>query len=666
MKKLAFFFLILGVFLVGCKTKTPNQEESKDNEQPIDSVDKDNLEGPTDKDQSEVVGYPLGVYGDYVKYVDDTKDTSTLKADYLSLTEKIKEKNNGAFQSDYCSGLLKFFSIEEKIRLTIDISKVELKKLDEDYRTGNKESYRICNLNIELGDLYFHYEQVGIRQKGNTSRGAILDNKENINLHHYKLSFSATFDDEFTKNPMSWKDTIAYEYRKNRNFFGLEKLNIRWNRNQESTYLREYYAFLMYRNNGVLAPHSAPMQVEMKIDGNTQNLGVYLGVEDIDKSFIKRNLVKASAGGDLYKLGWTNVGATLDGLDSNLFGVEYQVKENQNFRQVGFVYDLKTNKKTSKHELIKGFIQKINDTPTNQFGSFLKSNMIYDYTIKYLAISYLLGDPDDLRGNANNTYLYFLADTNQAIFIPTDHDRALGSTGGTGNPTNHHGALNQPFDDTTGYTKNTMPFFNKSVLESGNVEIKQDYLSAIQEVITNKWLELETFEAYYNTVKNNYSTSLTLGNKVNGKKVEFSLKEADSLSDGWNLSVEVYFQNKKEVLTSFTWNKEEEAAYTSYYFRGEVNGWDGIEKKYNLKLLNGIPTLVIRLEANQAFKVADSIWGSEFNYEDLVDKTLFNSVGNNKNISVKTTGWYKLEIVDYGTNYQKLLITRQQENSKEN
>ncbi|MDE6407633.1 MAG: CotH kinase family protein [Anaeroplasmataceae bacterium] len=659
MKKLGFCFLVLILFLVGCKTNSPTPEKPTDEEKPVEPADKEKPEEPTDKEKPEIKGYPLGAYGDYVTYVDETKDTTTLEEDYLSLTEKKKETANGVFQSNYCLGLLKFFSIDEKIKLSIDISKEELKKLDEDYKTGNKESYRICNLDIELGDLLFHYEQVGIRQKGNTSRGAILDNKENINLRHYKLNFTATFDDEFTKTPISWTDDAAYEYRDNRNFFGLEKLNIRWNRNQESTYLREYYAFEMYRQNGVLAPHSAPMQVEMKIDGDIQNLGIYLGVEDVDKSFIKRNLVKDSAGGDLYKMGWTNVGATLDDLNSSLFGVEYQIKENQGFKQIGYTYDLKTNKKTSKHELIKSFIQKIIDTPTNQFDAFLKSDMIYDYTIKYLAISYLLGDPDDLRGNSNNTYLYFLKDTNQAIFIPTDHDRALGSTGGTGNPTNHHGALNQPFDDTTGYAKNTTAFFNKSILESGNVTIKEDYLEAISSILSKKWLDTETFEAYYNKAKKNYSTALALGKKVNGSKVEFSLKETDSLSDGWNLSIDMYFQKKKESFTSFTWDKEEVVAYSNYYLRGEMNGWDGIEKKYNLKFENGVPTITIHLEENQKFKVADSSWSSEFNYEDLVDKTLFNSVGGNKNIAAKSSGIYKIEIIDYGTDHQKLFITKQ-------
>ncbi|MDE7384127.1 MAG: hypothetical protein K2M84_00035, partial [Anaeroplasmataceae bacterium] len=197
------------------------------------------------------------------------------------------------------------------------------------------------------------------------------------------------------------------------------------------------------------------------------------------------------------------------------------------------------------------------------------------------------------------------------------------------------------------------------ILESGNLEIKQDYMTAIQEIISNKWLDIETFETYYTKAKTNYSNALTLGDKVNGEKIEFSLKEVDSLSDGWNLSIGVYFEKKKESFTTFTWNKEEEEASTSYYLRGEMNGWAGIEGKYNLKFENGVPTLLIRLEANQKFKIADSSWSSEFNYEDLADKTLFNSEGHNKNISVKETGLYKIEIVDYGTDHSKLLITKQ-------
>ncbi|MDE7095581.1 MAG: CotH kinase family protein, partial [Anaeroplasmataceae bacterium] len=472
MKKLGFYILVLLLSLCAC---TPENDNNNSNNNQNDSNDT-NINLPKNS-------YALGEYGDYVKYVDDSRSADTLEADYQSLTKKVKGEVNGVFQSEYRKGLLDFFSLDEKVKLSIDISKEELNELNEDYETGNKESYRICNLDIEMEDLLFHYEQVGIRQKGNTSRGAILDKEGNINLRHYKLNFTATFDDEFTNTPIKWTDPKALEYRDNRDFFGIEKLNIRWNKNKDATYLKEYYAFETYRANGLLAPHSSPIQVEMKIDGEVNNLGVYLAVEDIDKSFIKRNVVSTSAGGDLYKMGWTNVGATLDILDSSLFGVEYQIKENQKYKQIVYPYDLKTNKKTSKHEAIKGFIKKIINTDTKDFDGFLKSDMIYDYTIKYLAISYLLGDPDDLRGNSNNTYLYFLKDTNQAIFIPTDHDRVLGSTGGEGTPIKHHGTLTNPFDDTTGYAKNNTAFFNKTILESGNANIKQDYLNAISSII---------------------------------------------------------------------------------------------------------------------------------------------------------------------------------------
>ena len=80
----------------------------------------------------------------------------------------------------------------------------------------------------------------------------------------------------------------------------------------------------------------------MKIKDQVENLGIYLAMEDISKDFIKRNVVKEYAGGDLYKLGWTNVGARLDSLDASLFGVEEQIKEQNQFKQITYPYDLKT------------------------------------------------------------------------------------------------------------------------------------------------------------------------------------------------------------------------------------------------------------------------------------------------------------------------------------
>lgn len=598
----------------------------------------------------------LGGYGDYVKYIDDNKTSNNLENDYNNLLKIVSEEKNEYFISNYTQGLLNFFSIDEHIKISIDITNEELNKLNNDYLINNKESYRICNLNIEMCGLLFHYEEVGIRQKGNTSRGEVLNEDGKINLRHYKLSFKETFNDEFREDKKNWDDTKALEYRENRNFFGLEKINIRWNRNQDKTYLKEYYAYEMYRNNGVLAPHSNPINLEMKINSKIENLGIYLAVEDIDKAYIKRNINNIYSNGDLYKLGWTNIGATLDKLEDSLFGKEKQIKENDVFKQINYVYDLKTNKKTSNHQQIKAFISKVISTTSANFYSFLQNDTLYDSVINYLAISYLLSDPDDLRGNANNTYIYFLSDINKLMFIPTDSDRVLGSTGGS-NPTGNYGILAKPFDNNTGYMENNSLFFTKSIFNNGNTQIKIDYIKAIENIIANKWLEPTIFKSYYNKALNNYSNEVTLGSNISFNEIPFSLAEEANINGNDNLSIEVYLNKKKEVFNSFSW-LDTMSGYSEYYFRGTANGWNGIENKYCLKIINNIPTIILYLEKNQEFKIAASDWSIEFNYNDLEEKDLFSN-SNNSNIRVNEAGTYKIEIINYMQDNQKLKITKQ-------
>ncbi len=200
--------LILLLGLIGCKTKenTP-------------------IEHPEDKEEE--VNFSLG-YGDYVTYQEDGKES--IEKTYMALTQEITSSIQGIFQSNYQKGALDFFDLDNFISIQLEISEDTLQQLNKDYLQKNKESYRECNLNIAYKGLKFHYENVGIRQKGNTSRGNVLDENNNINLRHYKLSFSETFDDEFRENPLKWTDEKALEYRENRNFFGLEKLILSFKR----------------------------------------------------------------------------------------------------------------------------------------------------------------------------------------------------------------------------------------------------------------------------------------------------------------------------------------------------------------------------------------------------------------------------------------------------
>ena len=145
----------------------------------------------------------------------------------------------------------------------------------------------------------------------------------------------------------------------------------------------------------------------------------------------------------------------------------------------------------------------------------------------------------------NNTYIYFLPD-GKAIFMPNDHDRTLGSTGGTGNPTGHHGALNKPYDENTGYSgKNQSPLFTKTILKNGNANIKQDYYQMITTIMNNDTFKNSTFKKYYEIIKNNYSDCVKLSKNINNETVKFNLVEDKQLDSAWNLTVEIYINKKR-------------------------------------------------------------------------------------------------------------------------
>ena len=642
--------LALSMIFGACTTKS-NLSSSSNSSLSTPTTTKTTTTTTVDSDNS------MFKYGDFVRYKDSNKNDDLIYEEIEALKNKVVTEYDSVFTSSYEQGLLDFFNIENEIKLTIFISNDELQKLNMDHLLNNRESYRICDLEIELNGILYHYEDVGIRQKGNTSRGVILNDNNTINLKHYKFSLSETFDDEFRGDKVIWDNEDALLYREERNFFGLEKFFIRSNNNKDATYIKEYYAFEMYRANGLLAPHSNPMNVSMNIDGDIQNMGVYLGVEDIDKDFIKRNLGKPSRGGDLYKLGWgSSEPAKFDKVDDSYFGTETQAAYgNGSFYQYNYSYDLKTNKKTSTHQSIKDLITNILEYDNDNFDTFMEDYMIYDKVIDYMAISYLLGDPDDLRGNFNNTYIYFTSDNNKAFFIPTDNDRVLGSTGGS-NPTGHFGTLTTPFSNSTGYYGvNDRPLWTKSILEDGNEKIKADYLKKVNEIAASKWMDIENFKSYFNHASNNYSDDLSLGSRISADMPSFSLVENNNLSDNWNLSIDVYLSTKKNTILNYTpiLNPSE------FYLRGVVNNWDGITEEYNLQIIDDTPTIRIYLSNTQSFKISNSDWSVSFDYDDLADNSLFESESEHKNILAKESGYYLIKIIGYNTDNMLLSIEKE-------
>ena len=93
------------------------------------------------------------------------------------------------------------FNLGNTVDIKVSVSDQELQKLQSDYETRYKSDiYRLADLvtiNVtNYGTTYtWEFENVGIRQKGNTSRQSIFGGGKELNLNHYKLSFDETFDD---------------------------------------------------------------------------------------------------------------------------------------------------------------------------------------------------------------------------------------------------------------------------------------------------------------------------------------------------------------------------------------------------------------------------------------------------------------------------------------
>ncbi|WP_407652284.1 CotH kinase family protein [Acetivibrio straminisolvens] len=130
------------------------------------------------------------------------------------------------------------------------------------------EEYRSCNIAIN-GETFYN---VGIRPKGNSSLSQIA--RSNSRRFSFKLDFS--------------------EYVRGQSYHGAEKIVLN-NIMSDKTYMKEYLSYELFDFMGV--PSSACAYSNIKV--NNEDWGLYLAVEVVDESFIKRHF--GSVSGNLYK-----------------------------------------------------------------------------------------------------------------------------------------------------------------------------------------------------------------------------------------------------------------------------------------------------------------------------------------------------------------------------
>ncbi|MBO5714908.1 MAG: CotH kinase family protein [Clostridia bacterium] len=558
------------------------------------------------------------------------------------------------------------FNIENHISLYLDISNSELKKIQKDYEKYNSMGskspiYRMADLHVTITkpdgtQWQFIIEQVGVRMKGNTSRTNFYNDDSGMyNLIHFKISFGETFDEEeyYGSDALVWSDSAARKARKNRTFATLEKIDMRWNKNEDSTHIREHYSYEIYREFGVLAPHTNLASVDIGND----HAGVWLFYEPIDDIFLEKNLPAEALGGDLYKLGWTNEGATFTSFSS--YGVEDE--DAGKF----YVYDLKTNKKTSDHSSLKNLISVLNSNSCNK--NTFASVVDVDNFLKFAAISYMMGNPDDLRNNYNNCYIYFRADNGKMMVIPYDVDRGLG-VNKDWNPSGNHMTEDSPYNNTAIGNSNSQqknPLFSKGILNANFY--KNEYTEVLKTVASSLMFKISAFEEYYTIAKSLYANDTSTSKHYSnaGWGVSFNVNK----SNGANMSYSEYITKKAATLakyiSGFNMNvgtsSNPDAGSNSgsgsgstpvqkeweLYVRGNFdnNGWSNHEQ-YKLKHIgDGIYSVTITAYSSNGdagtfkFKIYNNRENGDVAWYNTVDEskinTSFEYQGSNKNIQVE-------------------------------
>ena len=331
-----------------------------------------------------------------------------------------------------------FWDPQTYVQLDIRMSQ-EAAEFINNYQSSTDSTYHDyyvpCTVIVRLDANVYTFEEVGIRQKGNLSRTQMLINGNFSldSLAHYKLNFKQTFDDEeystiqalkpFKK---TWEDSSKRKERKNRRLFDMEKIDIKWNRNDDQTRVRQSYALKTFRENGVLAGHSTLGLISMGINNKTPVNATYEIFECIDESFIQKNFEAEEAEGDLYKCTYSGTGPANF---SDSYTVGNQIGVENNVTNYHPSYDLKTNKKkNTTHTNLLNLRTAINDktSSASEYITNIEQYIDMEEFMKYESIAYLMGNFDDMRNNANNYYIYITKTTKKAYFIPYDFDRCLG------------------------------------------------------------------------------------------------------------------------------------------------------------------------------------------------------------------------------------------------
>lgn len=206
-------------------------------------------------------------------------------------------------------------------------------------------------------------EDCGFREKGNASNSLTTFGKKKP----FKISF-----DEF----------------KNQELDGLKKINLN-NFTNDPSLLHDAISFKLFRDAGIIASRTSYTKLWI----NGEYIGLYVVIENVDKTFLKFQFNSDQNDGNLYK---TDRGAKVP---LNWLGSESAGYKQQKLK-------LTTNETADDWSKLISFIDLINNDFSSEFKQKFENSFDIHSYLKILAIEKCLKSWDSYWGGGNNFYLY--------------------------------------------------------------------------------------------------------------------------------------------------------------------------------------------------------------------------------------------------------------------
>ena len=226
-------------------------------------------------------------------------------------------------------------------------------------------------------------DSVGIRQKGFASHFGSQGDKKSM-----KIDFN------------HFVDVKKYD--------GLKKINLN-NGFGDPAIQRDKLCYNIMNKAGVDAPRTSYARIYL----NDQYWGLYLLVEQVDRTFLKDNF--GNSNGNLFK----NVG------NSEL---EWMGQDTSQYQQI---FELKTDLNVEAWENFVELMDVLNNTGDGDFKEEISKIFDVDLYLKVLAVDVATGNWDSYIEHGRNFYMYQDADSRKFNWIPWDYNFALGGTFGS-------------------------------------------------------------------------------------------------------------------------------------------------------------------------------------------------------------------------------------------